>query len=160
VLGSIARICWIKARRQWRRSTVTCVLLVACTCSRLAYGQIGVRPVETDLSPSSQENSRSADSPQVATSTNDSSQLAPKRILGIIPNYRTAPSLRDYEPLSPRQKFKLASQDSFDRGAIILGALFGGEAQLTKSTPSFGHGGSGYARYFAAPMPTLLLETI
>ena len=145
MLGSIARICWIKAR-----STVTCVLLVVSLCGRIAYGNIEERPVEADVSSSTQENSRSAESQPAASSTNDSSQFAPKRILGIIPNYRSAPSLRDYKPLSPRQKFKLASQDSFDRGAVILGALFGGEAQLTKSTPSFGHGASGYSRYFAA----------
>ena len=78
-----------------------------------------------------------------------SSEEAPKRILGIVPNYRTSPSLKAYKPLTPGEKFKMASQDSFDRGAFILGALFGGEAQLTKATPSFGQGVAGYARYFS-----------
>jgi hypothetical protein len=58
--------------------------------------------------------------------------------------------LREYTPISPRQKFKLASQDSFDRGAVALGALFGAQGQLTNSTPSFGQGPSGLARYSAA----------
>jgi hypothetical protein len=79
----------------------------------------------------------------------ESSEAAPKRILGIVPNYRTSPSLKTYKPLMPREKFKMASQDSFDRGAFVLGALFGGEAQLTKATPSFGQGVQGYAKYFA-----------
>ncbi|HLH45011.1 MAG TPA: hypothetical protein VKV74_18625 [Bryobacteraceae bacterium] len=43
----------------------------------------------------------------------------------------------------------MASQDSFDRGAFVLGALFGGEAQLSKATPSFGQGVEGYGKYFA-----------
>ena len=30
------------------------------------------------------------------------------RILGIIPNNRTWPSLKDYKPLSPREKFEIA----------------------------------------------------
>jgi hypothetical protein len=72
-----------------------------------------------------------------------------KRILGIIPNYRTSPSLVNYQPLSAKEKFKIARQDSFDRGTVILGALFGGEGQLTNSNPSFGQGAAGFARYFA-----------
>jgi hypothetical protein len=82
-------------------------------------------------------------------SPNENSAEAPKRILGIVPNYRTSPSLKAYQPLTPGEKFKMASEDSFDRGAFILGALFGGEAQLAKATPSFGQGVAGYARYFA-----------
>lgn len=70
-----------------------------------------------------------------------------KRIFGIIPNYRTFPSLREYKPLTASQKFKIASQDSFDRGTFILAAAFAGEAQLTNSNPSFGQGAAGYARY-------------
>jgi len=70
-----------------------------------------------------------------------------KRIFGIIPNYRTFPSLREYKPLTAGQKFKIASQDSFDRGTSVLAAAFAGEAQLTKSNPSFGDGVAAYARY-------------
>jgi hypothetical protein len=93
--------------------------------------------------------STGARSQDAGTGDTESSEAAPKRILGIVPNYRTSPSLRTYKPLIPREKFKMASQDSFDRGAFVLGALFGGEAQLTKATPSFGQGLQGYAKYFA-----------
>jgi hypothetical protein len=87
---------------------------------------------------------------QPASPTEDAEEPAPKRIFGIIPNYRTTATLKDYKPISAKEKFKIASQDSFDRGTIVLGALFAGEGQLTKSTPSYGQGASGYARYFAA----------
>lgn len=73
----------------------------------------------------------------------------PKRILWIIPNYRTSPSLEQYKPLTPKEKFKIATLDSFDRGTIALAAFFGGEAQLTDASPSFGQGVKGYAHYFA-----------
>jgi hypothetical protein len=73
-----------------------------------------------------------------------------KRILGIIPNNRTWPSLKNYKPLSTREKFEIARQDSFDRGTVILAAAFAADAQLTNANPSFGQGGRGYARYFAA----------
>lgn len=70
-----------------------------------------------------------------------------KRIFGIIPNYRTSPSLVNYKPLTPGEKFKIATQDSFDRGTFILAAAFAGEADLTKSDPEFGHGAAAYGRY-------------
>ena len=70
-----------------------------------------------------------------------------KRIFGIIPNFRTSPSLSDYKPLTPAQKFKIASQDSFDRGTFVLAMVFAGESQLTNSNPSFGHGAAAYGRY-------------
>jgi hypothetical protein len=71
-----------------------------------------------------------------------------KRIFGIIPNYRTYPSLKDYKPLTVGEKFKIASQDAFDRGSVALAAAFAGEGQLTNSNRSFGQGTAGYARYF------------
>ncbi len=70
-----------------------------------------------------------------------------KRIFGIIPNYRTFPSLKHYEPLTTRQKFKIATQDSFDRGTVVLAAAFAGESQLTNANRSFGQGAAAYGRY-------------
>jgi hypothetical protein len=70
-----------------------------------------------------------------------------KRIFGIIPNYRTYPFPKVYKPLSTKEKFTIASQDALDRGTIVLGLLFGGEAQLNRSDPSFGQGVKGYAQY-------------
>jgi hypothetical protein len=70
-----------------------------------------------------------------------------KRIFWIIPNYRTSPSLHPYRPLRQEQKFKLATEDAFDRGTAALAVLFAGEAQLTKSNPPFGQGVKGYTRY-------------
>jgi hypothetical protein len=80
----------------------------------------------------------------------DPAEKEPKRILGIVPNYRTFPSLTNYEPISAKDKFVIATQDSFDRGTVILGALFAGEGQLTNSNRSFGQGAAGYGQYFGA----------
>lgn len=83
--------------------------------------------------------------------------LTNKRILWIIPNYRTSPSLADYAPISAKEKFRIARQDSFDPGTVVLAALFAGEAQLTNSTPEFGQGVRGYAKYFAASYTDLVI---
>ena len=70
------------------------------------------------------------------------------RLFGIIPNYRTSPTLVRYQPLNAGEKFKLATQDAFDRGTFLLAAEFAGEGQLTNANPSFGQGVKGYAHYF------------
>jgi hypothetical protein len=103
-------------------------------------------------SPLDAQQTASSDAP-----SNPPAEAVPKRIFGIIPNYRSSPSLKDYTPLTVRQKFKLAMQDSFDSGTPVLGAFFAGEGQLTKSTPSFGQGVPGYARYFAAAYTDLVV---
>ena len=71
-----------------------------------------------------------------------------KRLFGIIPNYRTYPALATYRPITVKEKFKIARDDSFDRGTVVLAAAFAGEGQLTNSNPSFGQGAAGYGRYF------------
>ena len=73
-----------------------------------------------------------------------------KHILGIIPNFRTAPVIVPYKPISPREKFKLARLDSFDRGTVLLAAAFAGQSQLSNDNRAFGQGVQGYAKYFGA----------
>src|SRR5579863_4064951 len=75
---------------------------------------------------------------------------ADKHILGIIPNFRTSPTLDHYAPISPREKFKIAEQDSFDRGTFLLAAAFAGQSQLSNDNRAFGQGVKGYAQYFGS----------
>jgi hypothetical protein len=73
-----------------------------------------------------------------------------KRLLGVVPNYRSSPSLLNYQPLSAGDKFKIASEDAFDRGTVILAGIFAAEAQATNSNRSFGQGAAGFGRYLGA----------
>ena len=63
----------------------------------------------------------------------------------IIPDYRTSASLHPYAPLTVKEKFKVAGEDSWDRGTLALATLFGGEAQLANSNRPFGQGLAGYS---------------
>lgn len=71
-----------------------------------------------------------------------------KRLFGIVPNFRTAPSMKDYHPLSPAGKFRIATQDSLDRGTFVLAGLSAGLSQWSTSSPSFGQGIKGYGHYY------------
>lgn len=88
----------------------------------------------------------------IATATEKEPAVEPesKRLFGIVPNYRTSPNLTPYVPLSKTEKFKVASEDAFDRGTIVLSAMFGAESQLTNGNKAFGQGAAGFGQYFGA----------
>ncbi|MES1257021.1 MAG: hypothetical protein ABUS51_01270 [Acidobacteriota bacterium] len=81
--------------------------------------------------------------------TSSSQPPSSKHVLGIIPNFRTTPEMVHYEPILPKEKFRIASQDSFDRGTLALAAIFAAQAQFTNGNPSFGQGVAGYSKYLA-----------
>jgi hypothetical protein len=83
----------------------------------------------------------------------DSTNAAPhvdKHVLGIIPNFRTQETPAVYTPITTREKFRIAAQDSFDRGTIALAALFAGQSMLSGDNRSFGTGVGGYSKYLGA----------
>ena len=71
-----------------------------------------------------------------------------KRILGIIPNFRSVSAGVTLPPQTPREKFKTGFEDSFDYSSVIFVAVQAGIAQATKSYPAFHQGAAGYARYY------------
>src|ERR1700692_2047469 len=73
-----------------------------------------------------------------------------KRVLGVLPNYRTVNETGVYNAISPRQKLAIASKDSFDYPLVLLGAAFGGISQLDNSDPSYHQGVEGFAKRLAA----------
>ena len=97
------------------------------------------------VSPCQQDSSAGAPAPIA-----DTAPHADKHILGIIPNFRTSPTLDQYKPISAGEKFKIARQDSFDRGTFLLAAAFAGQGQLSNDNRAYGQGVKGYAQYFGA----------
>jgi hypothetical protein len=90
-----------------------------------------------------------------ATASRDSSSLGSsakakqtKRILWIFPNYRSVSADTQLPPLSMKDKFWLATQDSFDYSSFITAGMIAGTGQAKKSYPEFGQGAKGYGRYF------------
>lgn len=71
-----------------------------------------------------------------------------KRILGIIPNYRTVSADTQLPPQSVNEKFKLATEDSFDYSSFMLAGILAGVGQARNSNPEFRQGGAGYGRYY------------
>jgi hypothetical protein len=72
----------------------------------------------------------------------------PKRILWIIPNYRAVSANTYLPPQAVKQKFWLATQETFDYSNFILVGILSEQSFLTKSQPSFGQTWSGYTKYY------------
>ena len=71
-----------------------------------------------------------------------------KRILWIFPNYRAVSANTQLPPLSLKDKFWLATKDSFDYSSFISAGAIAGASQGNKSYPEFGQGAKGFGRYY------------
>jgi hypothetical protein len=83
-----------------------------------------------------------------SASGNNAQGKQTKRILWIFPNYRSVSANTQLPILSLKQKFWLATQDSFDYSSVILAAAVAGLGQAQKQYPEFKQGAAGYGRYF------------
>jgi len=72
-----------------------------------------------------------------------------KRIMGVLPNYRTASASQENTTITWKQKLNIARKDSFDYPLVGLAAVFAGLGQLSNQNPSFGQGVEGYAHRWA-----------
>ncbi|HVJ08708.1 MAG TPA: hypothetical protein VM554_10010 [Acidisarcina sp.] len=71
-----------------------------------------------------------------------------KRILFIVPNFRSVSADEKLPPQSSKEKFKLMLEDSFDYSSFIYVGILAGISDAQNSYPEFGHGGVGYGRYY------------
>jgi hypothetical protein len=85
---------------------------------------------------------------QTQSSQQDDRHPQTNRILDIIPNFRAVTTDEKLPPMSVRDKFMGATEDSFDYSAIFIPLILAGYSDETKATPEFGDGWPAYARYF------------
>jgi hypothetical protein len=71
-----------------------------------------------------------------------------KRILYVVPNFRSVSVDQILPPQTPKEKFVLMLQDSFDYSSFLYVGGVAGWSDLQKSYPEFGHGAAAYGRYY------------
>lgn len=87
-------------------------------------------------------------SPQPKPTQNSSkSEYGKHHIFWLIPNYRSDESGDKIEPLMPRQKLKLAFDDSFDPTAFLVAGVFAASS-MAQHQYHFGQGAEGFAKYY------------
>jgi len=81
-----------------------------------------------------------------------------QRLLAVIPNFY-ASYVADAAPMTPKQKFKLASKLVIDPSSFVIAAIIAGGQQANNSFPGYGQGAAGYARRFGAAYGDFLIGT-
>ncbi|HTC74702.1 MAG TPA: hypothetical protein VK684_03945 [Edaphobacter sp.] len=81
-----------------------------------------------------------------AVSANGNQQT--KRVLGLVPNFRSVSADVKLPPMSPKEKFIVAGKDTFDYSALFVAGIQAGFAMNSKSYPEFGQGLKGYGQYY------------
>jgi hypothetical protein len=107
--------------------------------------------IDSQDSPSSSQPAQNDSTQQRPVSQNPPPSDRPqqtKRILGIIPNFRSVSTDEILPPQSTREKFMTATSDSFDYSSIFIPAALAGYSLGTNATPELGQGAAGYGRYF------------
>jgi hypothetical protein len=129
----------------WRRR-LPCVAVFALLTSQAAFPQQQV----ADTPAGSAEAVSPAEVPvePKAAPIPDSAPVQDKRILGVLPNYRTADGTIPFQRISPKSKLTIAAKDSFDWPNYIIGGVFAGLYQLEDSHAEFGQGVAGFGRYY------------
>jgi hypothetical protein len=72
-----------------------------------------------------------------------------QRLIGVFPNFYTS-YVHDPAPMTTKQKFSLATHDSFDPVSLIADGVVAGIEQANDTFPGYGYGAAGYGKRFAA----------
>jgi hypothetical protein len=72
----------------------------------------------------------------------------PKRILGIMPNFRAVSAGTIPPPPTMKQSFKIATQNSFDYSSYIFVGVTSALAEWSDTHPQLGEGMAGFGRYY------------
>jgi len=76
------------------------------------------------------------------------SKQQPKRILGVMPNYRAVSAGAVPPPPTPKEAFKIATQNSFDYSSFVFVGITSAMAEWSDAHPPLGEGFAGYGRYY------------
>jgi hypothetical protein len=71
-----------------------------------------------------------------------------KRMFWVVPNFAAVNADTKLPPLSVRDKFALARQDSVDYSSFVWAGLQAAQSMALRSDPELGHGLAGYSRYY------------
>jgi hypothetical protein len=91
--------------------------------------------------------------PDVPAQKTDQNRSDDNHILGIVPNYTTVNRPpKQYHAISPGEKFKLASEDTFDPYSFVITGIYAGVAQWGNNYRQFGQGMQGYGKRYGAAL--------
>ena len=94
------------------------------------------------------ETKRPDEKTQPANQQTPAEKQQPKRILGVMPNFRAVSAGAHPPPPTPKQAFLIATQNSFDYSSFIFVGITSLMAEGTNAHSQLGKGVAGYGRYY------------
>jgi len=136
-----------------RLAVFLCYLAVACQCVFAGDEPVASATAADDSDAQSQPQAAApcqTDSNQPpAKSEVPVSKQQPKRILGVMPNYRAVSAGAIPPPPTPKEAFKIATENSFDYSSFIFVGITSAMAEwASDSHPQLGEGLPGFGRYY------------
>jgi hypothetical protein len=86
--------------------------------------------------------------PAADRKTDNSDGQQTKRMFWVVPNFAAVSAYTKLPPLSRREKFALAREDSVDYTSFIWAGILAGQSMALNSYPELHHGIAGYGRYY------------
>ncbi len=140
-------------------------LAVSCACAQLGDPAATVPPPAAALNPAQPTDgpanpaaapaaSSTASVPTtptpstVAPAAVERSKQQPKRILGVMPNFRAVSAGALPPPPTPREAFMIATHNSFDYSSFIFVGITSALAEWTDAHAQLGEGIPGFGRYY------------
>jgi hypothetical protein len=71
-----------------------------------------------------------------------------KRIMGVLPNFRSVTAGANVPKESAWEKMITATEDNYDYTSLFFAGFIAADSFATKSTPEFHQGAAGFARYY------------
>jgi hypothetical protein len=143
------------------------MLLAVCTSTFLSAQNLPDEPqrqlsaqqdqdkaAKTNSNSSTQPASESADKkeastvPEATKSDKNSGPEQSKRLMWVVPNFGAVNANTQLPPMSTREKFTLARNDSFDYSAFVWTGILAFQSYELNSDPELGSGIAGYGRYY------------
>jgi len=131
----------------WILSGVLCQYSLACAGTTDPQATNDSSPTLPDA-PSALPSQSTPTAPLSAGNPIVQGGMQTKRILGIVPNFEAVSVNAKLPPQSVKEKFKDATDDSFDYSSFIFVGGLAGVGQASNSIPEFHQGAAGYGRYY------------
>ncbi len=101
----------------------------------------------------------STSNPSSTSSSQPENTVKNDRLFGVIPNYTTVETEDKFGPLTPKGKFKLAVDSSFDPYTFPFIGFIALVGQAENSEPSYGQGLKGYAKRYGTSYGDAIIGT-
>jgi hypothetical protein len=120
-----------------------------CVCAALSLPMYAGTD-DADTLPPSESNVADDQQPAADPQAQNTEVLnpQPKRILGVMPNFRAVSAGALPPPPTKKQAFQIATQNSFDYSAFIFVGFTSALAEWSDAHPQLGEGMKGYGRYY------------